>query len=117
MRSTNASPLQTGGQDDLITIISPRESRVVARGQGHASYVTGIAFDRRRTNARSYRFGSVGEDGRILLVSHTKALQDNELTTAELPVGLFTSGIAETAAHTELGPPVIYRLHARWEQR
>ncbi|KAJ9125690.1 hypothetical protein QFC22_000653 [Naganishia vaughanmartiniae] len=56
----------TGGQDDLVTIISPRESRVVARGQGHASYVTSIAFDRRRSNARAYRFGSVGEDGRVL---------------------------------------------------
>ncbi|KAJ9106016.1 hypothetical protein QFC19_003352 [Naganishia cerealis] len=56
----------TGGQDDLVTIISPRESRVVARGQGHASYVTSIAFDRRRSSARSYRFGSVGEDGRVL---------------------------------------------------
>ncbi|KAJ9109355.1 hypothetical protein QFC21_000685 [Naganishia friedmannii] len=56
----------TGGQDDLVTIVSPRESRVVARGQGHASYVTSIAFDRRRSNARTYRFGSVGEDGRVL---------------------------------------------------
>jgi hypothetical protein len=60
---------QTGGQDDLITIISPREGRVVARGQGHASYVTSIAFDRRRSNARTYRFGTVGEDGRLLFVS------------------------------------------------
>jgi hypothetical protein len=58
--------IQTGGQDDLITIYSPAEGRIVARCQGHSSYVTSIAFDRRRSNARGYRFGSVGEDGRVL---------------------------------------------------
>jgi hypothetical protein len=57
---------QTGGQDDLITIYSPIEGRIVARCQGHTSYVTSITFDRRRSNARGYRFGSVGEDGKIL---------------------------------------------------
>jgi hypothetical protein len=57
---------QTGGQDDLVTIYSPAEGRMVARCQGHSSFVTSIAFDRKRTNARGYRFGSVGEDGRIL---------------------------------------------------
>ena len=57
-----------GGQDDLITIYSPRESRVVARCQGHTANVTGIAFDpTMRSAGRGYRFGSVGEDGKLLL--------------------------------------------------
>ncbi|KAK7086205.1 WD repeat-containing protein 20 [Halocaridina rubra] len=35
----------TGGEDDLITIWSFQEKRVVARGQGHKSWVTVVAFD------------------------------------------------------------------------
>ncbi len=37
--------LQTGGQDDLLTIFSPWEQRVIARCQGHSSFVTAVAFD------------------------------------------------------------------------
>ena len=57
-----------GGQDDLVTIYSPRESRLVARCQGHTGFVTCIAFDpTMRSEGRGYRFGSVGEDGKLLL--------------------------------------------------
>ncbi|XP_068220939.1 WD repeat-containing protein 20 [Palaemon carinicauda] len=35
----------TGGEDDLITVWSFQEKRVVARGQGHKSWVTVVAFD------------------------------------------------------------------------
>lgn len=35
----------TGGEDDLITVWSFYEKRVVARGQGHKSWVTVVAFD------------------------------------------------------------------------
>lgn len=67
IRSTS----QTGGEDDLLTIISFHERRIVARCQGHTNYVTSVAFDdRRKSSARCYRFGSVGEDGRILFVSY-----------------------------------------------
>src|SRR5688572_16172149 len=34
---------QTGGQDDLLTIFSPWEQRVVARCQGHSSFVASVA--------------------------------------------------------------------------
>ncbi|KAK8406675.1 hypothetical protein O3P69_007327 [Scylla paramamosain] len=34
-----------GGEDDLITVWSYKEKRVVARGQGHKSWVTVVAFD------------------------------------------------------------------------
>ncbi len=35
-----------GGEDDLVTVYSPLDKRVVARGQGHKSWVTRVAFDR-----------------------------------------------------------------------
>ncbi|KAI9826543.1 MAG: hypothetical protein M1832_006139 [Thelocarpon impressellum] len=57
----------TGGQDDLVSIWSLDESRIVARCQGHHSWVTAVAFDRWRCDERNYRFGSVGEDCRLLL--------------------------------------------------
>ncbi|KZF21121.1 putative catabolite repression protein creC [Xylona heveae TC161] len=57
----------TGGQDDLVSIWSLTERRVVARCQGHNSWVSSVAFDAWRCDDRNYRFGSVGEDSRILL--------------------------------------------------
>jgi WD40 repeat protein len=57
----------TGGQDDLISIWSIAESTIVARCQGHQSWVTAVCFDPWRCDDRNYRFGSVGEDCRLLL--------------------------------------------------
>ncbi|KAI1079927.1 WD40-repeat-containing domain protein [Whalleya microplaca] len=57
----------TGGQDDLITIWCPSETTLIARCQGHQSWVTSVAFDPWRCDERIYRFGSVGEDCRLCL--------------------------------------------------
>ncbi|KAI8067151.1 WD40-repeat-containing domain protein [Gongronella butleri] len=58
----------TGGQDDLVTIWGMTEKRIVARCQGHKSWVTGVAFDPFRYDEGSlYRFGSVGEDCKLML--------------------------------------------------
>ncbi|KZT09604.1 WD40 repeat-like protein [Laetiporus sulphureus 93-53] len=57
----------TGGQDDLVTIISPWEQRVIARCQGHSSFLSAVAFDAIRCDGRTYRFGSVGEDNKLIL--------------------------------------------------
>ncbi|TFK76252.1 catabolite repression protein creC [Pluteus cervinus] len=57
----------TGGQDDLLTIFSPWEQRIIARCQGHSSFVAAIAFDDLRCDGRTYRFGSVGEDNKLIL--------------------------------------------------
>lgn len=67
--------LATGGEDDLLTLWAPREGRVIARAQGHTSFVTSIAFDPWRWPAekRTYRLGSVGEDGRIFLWDFSQA--------------------------------------------
>jgi len=57
------------GQDDLITVLSLRDQRVVARCEGHCSFVSGLAWDRERCDVlkERYRFASVGEDGKLLL--------------------------------------------------
>lgn len=57
----------TGGQDDLVTIYSPWEQRVIARCQGHSSFVSSVAFDDIRCDGRTYRFGSVGDDNKLIL--------------------------------------------------
>jgi len=57
----------TGGQDDLVSIWSFADGALVARCQGHTSWVTDVKFDPWRCDERDYRFGSVGEDGRLLL--------------------------------------------------
>ena len=57
----------TGGQDDLVSIWSLTERTLVARCVGHESWVTDVKFDPWRCDERNYRFGSVGEDCRLLL--------------------------------------------------
>ncbi|KAF8246528.1 WD domain-containing protein [Wilcoxina mikolae CBS 423.85] len=57
----------TGGQDDLVSIWSFPERRIVARCEGHHSWVSSVAFDPWRCDDRTYRFGSVGNDCRLLL--------------------------------------------------
>nr|POE75493.1 putative catabolite repression protein crec [Quercus suber] len=57
----------TGGQDDLVSIWSVMERALVARCVGHHSWVSDVKFDAWRCDERNYRFGSVGEDCRLLL--------------------------------------------------
>jgi WD40 repeat protein len=56
----------TGGQDDLVTVWAFK-GKIVARCQGHASWVTSLAFDVYNCTERSYRFGSVSEDAKICM--------------------------------------------------
>ncbi|KAK6432470.1 hypothetical protein LTR95_011357 [Oleoguttula sp. CCFEE 5521] len=57
----------TGGQDDLVSIWSFAEQAIVARCVGHESWVRDVKFDPWRCDERNYRFGSVGDDCRLLL--------------------------------------------------
>ncbi|OBZ84475.1 hypothetical protein A0J61_07472, partial [Choanephora cucurbitarum] len=57
----------TGGQDDLVTIWAFREQRIIARCQGHKSWVSSVAFDPWRCDEKVYRFASVGEDAKLIL--------------------------------------------------
>lgn len=83
----------TGGEDDLVTVWSFTEGRVVARGHGHKSWVNAVAFDPftgasqtppssdvsggeedepqdpllHPSPAVTYRFGSAGQDTQFCL--------------------------------------------------
>lgn len=65
--SPDGKYILTGGQDDLVSIWSLSERQIIARCPGHHSWVTAVAFDPWRCDDRNYRFGSVGEDCRLLL--------------------------------------------------
>lgn len=54
--SADSRFLLFGGQDDLITILSPRDQRVVARCQGHTSFVTSLAWDPVRCDTSKGRY-------------------------------------------------------------
>ncbi|EHB00841.1 Dystrophia myotonica WD repeat-containing protein [Heterocephalus glaber] len=53
----------TGGEDDLVTVWSFTEGRVVARGHGHKSWVNAVAFDPYTTRAEEVTAGSGDGDG------------------------------------------------------
>ena len=65
--SPDGKYILTGGQDDLISIWSLAERQIIARCPGHDSWVTAVAFDPWRCDDKTYRFGSVGEDCKLLL--------------------------------------------------
>jgi len=66
-----------------VTIVSPSEQRVIARCQGHSSFVSSVAFDFTQCDGRTYRFASVGEDNRLLLWDFSSgALHRPKLGTA-----------------------------------
>jgi Ras family protein T1 len=65
--SPDGKYIVTGGQDDLVSIWSLWEHKIIARCQGHSSWVSCVAFDPWRCDERNYRFGSVGDDCKLLL--------------------------------------------------
>ncbi|KAL0333358.1 UNVERIFIED_CONTAM: putative catabolite repression protein creC [Sesamum angustifolium] len=64
-----------GGEDDLVQVWSMEDRKIVAWGEGHNSWVSGVAFDSYWLAPNSdgvgenivYRFGSVGQDTQLLL--------------------------------------------------
>ncbi|KAF8559707.1 WD40 repeat-like protein [Imleria badia] len=90
----------TGGQDDLLTIFSPWEQRVVARCQGHSSFVSAVAFDALRCDGRTYRFGSVGEDNKLILWDFSSgALHRPKLQHGHHPRVSMASSVSLAAAY------------------
>ncbi|XP_042476568.1 WD repeat-containing protein 20 homolog [Macadamia integrifolia] len=73
--SMDGKYILTGGEDDLIQVWSMEDRKVVAWGEGHSSWVSGVAFDSYWSSPTSdgtgenvvYRFGSVGQDTQLLL--------------------------------------------------
>ncbi|XP_064262633.1 dystrophia myotonica WD repeat-containing protein-like [Passer domesticus] len=84
----------TGGEDDLVTVWSFAEGRVVARGHGHKSWVNAVAFDPftpppppppdgqgggetpEEPPSVTYRFGSAGQDTQFCLWDLTEDVLD-----------------------------------------
>lgn len=81
----------TGGQDDLISIWCPSETTLIARCQGHQSWVTSVAFDPWRCDERNYRFGSVGEDCRLCLWDFNVGMLHKPKATASRQRGSISS--------------------------
>lgn len=73
--SSDGKYLLTGGEDDLVQVWSMDDRKTVAWGEGHNSWVSGVAFDPYCSPPNSdgtgenavYRFGSVGQDTQLLL--------------------------------------------------
>ncbi|OVA18101.1 WD40 repeat [Macleaya cordata] len=73
--SMDGKYILTGGEDDLVQVWSMDDRKVVAWGEGHSSWVSGVAFDSYWSSPTSdgtgenvmYRFGSVGQDMQLLL--------------------------------------------------
>ena len=63
--------LAAGGEDDLITVMSVETGKIVARCQGHRSWIASIAWDpyvdQSITGNVDSRLGSVGQDGILCL--------------------------------------------------
>lgn len=64
--SPDGKYVATGGEDDLVSIWCPSEERIVARLEGHTSWVSAVAWDRPVVGAR-YRLASAGQDTKLLL--------------------------------------------------
>lgn len=60
--SPDGKYIVTGGEDDLITVWSCLEERVIARGEGHRSWVNVVAFDAHMTQVGDDRADSDDED-------------------------------------------------------
>ncbi|URE43002.1 WD domain, G-beta repeat [Musa troglodytarum] len=73
--SSDGKYILTGGEDDLVQVWSTEDRKIVACGEGHNSWVSGVAFDSYWSAPNSdgtgenvvYRFGSVGQDTQLLL--------------------------------------------------
>ena len=103
--SPDSRYLLCGGQDDMVSIFSIPERRLVGRGVGHHSWVTGLAFDPVISTDRAYRFGSVGDDGRLLLwelSSGTLVMPKAPLQKGHDRAGSLTSNNNPAASTTSL---------------
>ncbi|KAL3646773.1 hypothetical protein CASFOL_009317 [Castilleja foliolosa] len=73
--SSDGKYILAGGEDDLVQVWSMEDKKIVAWGEGHNSWVSGVAFDSYWVAPNSdgtgenivYRFGSVGQDTQLLL--------------------------------------------------
>ncbi|PIA16722.1 WD40 repeat-like protein [Coemansia reversa NRRL 1564] len=84
-----------GGKDDLITVWSYYDQSIVARCQGHESWVRDIVFDPLgHEDENTYRFMSVGDDAKLLVWDFSLAALHRPRGTIHRAV----TGVSQTAA-------------------
>jgi catabolite repression protein CreC len=92
----------TGGQDDLISIWCPSDGSIIARCQGHGSWVTAVAFDPWRCDERNYRFGSVGEDCKLCLWDFNVGMLHTPKAVSLFSLSLFSKHDANMLPQTSV---------------
>ncbi|OIV92161.1 hypothetical protein TanjilG_18733 [Lupinus angustifolius] len=110
-----------GGEDDLVQVWSMEDHRVVAWGEGHNSWVSGVAFDSYWSSPNAsdngetiiYRFGSVGQDSQLLLWD----LEMDEIVVPlrRPPGGSPTYSTGSQSSHWDSADPLESVLTACWE--
>lgn len=96
----------TGGEDDLVQVWSMEDRKVVAWGEGHNSWVSGVAFDSYWSSPTSdgsgenvmYRFGSVGQDTQLLLWD--MVMDEIVMPLRRFPGGSPTPGDGSQSSHS-----------------
>ncbi|KAL0309735.1 UNVERIFIED_CONTAM: putative catabolite repression protein creC [Sesamum radiatum] len=110
--SKDGKYILTGGEDDLVQVWSMEERKIVAWGEGHNSWVSGVAFDS-YWNAPSsdgvsenvvYRFGSVGQDTQLLLWD--LEMEELVVPVRRAPGGSPTFSTGSQSAHWDNACPV-----------
>ncbi|KAI5294804.1 hypothetical protein KEM52_003162 [Ascosphaera acerosa] len=128
--SPDGKYLVTGGQDDLVTIWSMREKRLVARCQGHTSFVRAVAFDPFRCECEKgeYRFGSVGDDCRLLLWDFSPAMvhrpkhqthrhRNSTITAASHHQPTLSLSLTQTMTHNDVQRRPVFTVNHPVEKR
>lgn len=65
--SPDGDYIAAGGEDDLVTVFSMQQRRIVCRGRGHKSWINCVAFDSSLCKPLEYRLASVGDDTQLCL--------------------------------------------------
>jgi len=76
--SPDGQYIATGGEDDLVTLWSFTEHRVVCRGHGHRSWVGGVAFDPFAASVGSDFSDLCGSDDEVCCLPHDSTTHCND---------------------------------------
>uniref|UniRef100_A0AC35G3R7 Uncharacterized protein n=1 Tax=Panagrolaimus sp. PS1159 TaxID=55785 RepID=A0AC35G3R7_9BILA len=79
--SSDGKYIATGGEDDLLTVYSVLEKRVICRGQGHKSWISRVAFDSFATAINDTGSSSSLDDMLNGITESTEELRNNIVYT------------------------------------
>ena len=92
----------TGGEDDLMTVWSFEQKRVVARGEGHKSYINAVAFDPYMTTLPDPEM--VSPTSSVLPSMATKDAESGDATSASQQTTTPPSNLSTKAQSTSESP-------------